>query len=167
MPFAVMVNSGSSANLLAVSAIVNNPQRAVSSGGRACRPGDAVLVPAVCWSTSVSPLLQLGLVPVLLWSEVHLLPIDPPLIRHLEFCMTALCNRPSDPVTRTFWRAHQDICGRRSGDLQRGIGGPRAANVPAGTCPRSVIAISKPNWRRYRFSTTAPVGTKHLQCHAD
>ena len=57
-PYAVMVNSGSSANLLMVSAVVN-PQRPVH-----CKPGDEVLVPSVCWSTSVAPLLQMGLVPV-------------------------------------------------------------------------------------------------------
>jgi CDP-4-dehydro-6-deoxyglucose reductase, E1 len=57
-PFAVFVNSGSSANLLAVAAITNK-----------LRPGhleqgDEVLVPAVCWSTSAFPLIQLGLKPV-------------------------------------------------------------------------------------------------------
>ena len=56
--FAVMVNSGSSANLLAVAAIVNK-LRAVH-----LEPGDEVLVPAVCWSTSAFPLIQLGLAPV-------------------------------------------------------------------------------------------------------
>lgn len=59
-PFAVMVNSGSSANLLAVSALVN-PARA-----RRLAPGDHVAVPAVCWSTSLWPLVQMGLRPVLI-----------------------------------------------------------------------------------------------------
>lgn len=57
-PYAVMVNSGSSANLLAL-AVATNPARS-----RRLQPGDEVLVPAVCWSTSVWPLLQMGLVPV-------------------------------------------------------------------------------------------------------
>lgn len=57
-PFAVMVNSGSSANLLAIAAVVNK-FRPVH-----CDLGDEVLVPAVCWSTSVHPLLQSGLKPV-------------------------------------------------------------------------------------------------------
>jgi CDP-6-deoxy-D-xylo-4-hexulose-3-dehydrase len=57
-PFAVMVNSGSSANLLAIAAIVNK-LRAVHLDAR-----DEVLVPAVCWSTSAFPLIQLGLTPV-------------------------------------------------------------------------------------------------------
>ena len=56
--YAVMVNSGSSANLLAVSALCNK-LRAMH-----CNPGDQVLVPAVCWSTSVFPLLQNSLCPV-------------------------------------------------------------------------------------------------------
>jgi dTDP-4-amino-4,6-dideoxygalactose transaminase/nucleoside-diphosphate-sugar epimerase len=52
-----MVNSGSSANLLMVSA-VTNPHRSVH-----LNRDDVVLVPAVCWSTSLAPLLQLGLKP--------------------------------------------------------------------------------------------------------
>lgn len=59
-PFAVMVNSGSSANLLMVSAMLDRSRGAKAS----CAAGDEVFVPAVCWSTSVAPLLQLGLVPV-------------------------------------------------------------------------------------------------------
>lgn len=59
-PHAVMVNSGSSANLLSVAA-VTNPARATR-----LRPGDAVAIPAVCWSTSLWPLTQLGLKPVLI-----------------------------------------------------------------------------------------------------
>jgi len=57
-PYAVMVNSGSSANLLAVSAIVNKFR------STHCEAGDEVLVPAVSWSTSVFPLIQCGLKPV-------------------------------------------------------------------------------------------------------
>lgn len=59
-PHAVMVNSGSSANLLAL-AVLTNPLRREH-----LEPGDAVGVPAVCWSTSLWPLIQMGLVPVLL-----------------------------------------------------------------------------------------------------
>jgi CDP-6-deoxy-D-xylo-4-hexulose-3-dehydrase len=57
-PYAVMVNSGSSANLLAVGASAN-PVRERHLG-RECE----VLVPAVCWSTSVWPFVQAGLSPV-------------------------------------------------------------------------------------------------------
>lgn len=59
-PHAVMVNSGSSANLLAMSALTN-PLRS-----RHLKRGDKVGVPAVCWSTSVWPIVQTGLVPVLI-----------------------------------------------------------------------------------------------------
>jgi CDP-6-deoxy-D-xylo-4-hexulose-3-dehydrase len=53
--YAVMVNSGSSANLLMISVLVNS--------GRLAK-GDKVLVPAVSWSTTFFPITQLGLVPV-------------------------------------------------------------------------------------------------------
>jgi CDP-6-deoxy-D-xylo-4-hexulose-3-dehydrase len=58
-PYAVMVNSGSSANLLALS-VLTNPLRSAR-----LHAGDKVAVPAVCWSTSLWPVIQLGLVPVL------------------------------------------------------------------------------------------------------
>ncbi len=56
---AIMVNSGSSANLLAVSVLA---QTALAGH---LQPGDEVIVPAVTWSTSIAPILQLGCVPVL------------------------------------------------------------------------------------------------------
>lgn len=59
-PVPVFVNSGSSANLLAVVAACH-PERV----GRRWRRGDYILVPALCWSTTVTPLLLMGLVPLL------------------------------------------------------------------------------------------------------
>ena len=56
--FALMVNSGSSANLLAIS-LLANPQRK-----KRLLPGDEVLIPVVCWSTSLWPIIQNGLKPV-------------------------------------------------------------------------------------------------------
>jgi len=57
-PFAVMCNSGSSGNLLAFAAVFNKMRcKKLSSG---CE----VLIPAVCWSTSLWPILQMGLKPV-------------------------------------------------------------------------------------------------------
>lgn len=53
------VNSGSSANLLAASALA-----APDLGERALRPGDEVLGVAAAFPTTVNPLLQLDLVPV-------------------------------------------------------------------------------------------------------
>ena len=51
---AVMVNSGSSANLVAIAAAVLNPEIDLN-------PGDEVLVPAVSWATTYYPLQQYGL----------------------------------------------------------------------------------------------------------
>ena len=50
-----MVNSGSSANLLALKALE----------GEAIQPGEEVIVPAVAWSTSVFPILDANAKPVL------------------------------------------------------------------------------------------------------
>ena len=54
--YCVMVNSGSSANLLMVAALrySNNPKFQI-------RPGDEGIVPAVSWSTTYYPLYQYGL----------------------------------------------------------------------------------------------------------
>lgn len=57
--YSAMVNSGSSANLLALS-ILSNPL----VKGR-IMPGDEVIVPAVTWSTSVFPIINIGAKPVL------------------------------------------------------------------------------------------------------
>ncbi|MBF0333775.1 MAG: DegT/DnrJ/EryC1/StrS family aminotransferase [Alphaproteobacteria bacterium] len=68
---ATMVNSGSSANLLAIAALANP---ATEDG---LRPGDEVIVPALSWSTTVWPLIQLGLVPVVVDIDRATLNIDP------------------------------------------------------------------------------------------
>lgn len=67
----VMVNSGSSANLLAIAALANPEAR------DALQPGDEVIVPALSWSTTVWPLIQLGLVPVVVDIDPATLNIDP------------------------------------------------------------------------------------------
>lgn len=48
----IMVNSGSSANLVALAAL-------------GLQPGDEVITPALTWATTIFPIAQLGLVPVL------------------------------------------------------------------------------------------------------
>jgi len=60
--FAVMVNSGSSANLLMVAALFYIKTNALQAG-------DEVIVPAVSWSTTYAPLSQYGL-------KVRLVDID-------------------------------------------------------------------------------------------
>ena len=56
--YCVMVNSGSSANLLSLCALSN------SKRSNHFRSGDRVLVPSVCWSTSVYPIIQNNLIPI-------------------------------------------------------------------------------------------------------
>jgi CDP-6-deoxy-D-xylo-4-hexulose-3-dehydrase len=53
-----MNNSGSSANLLAVAAMCNPVTK------DHLKPGDEVIVPALSWATTVWPVIQYGLVPV-------------------------------------------------------------------------------------------------------
>ena len=68
---AVMVNSGSSADLIALSAL-SNP----SLPGR-IMPGDEVLTPAVTWSTTVFSILNAGAVPVFIdVNEDYLMDIE-------------------------------------------------------------------------------------------
>ena len=59
MRHAFMVNSGSSANLLALSALTSPKLR-----DRALRPGDEVITVAAGFPTTVTPILQNGLIPV-------------------------------------------------------------------------------------------------------
>ena len=59
MRHAFMVNSGSSANLLALSALTSP-----KLGERALRPGDEVVTVAAGFPTTVTPILQNGLIPV-------------------------------------------------------------------------------------------------------
>ena len=58
VPYSLMVNSGSSANLLAFQCLIN-PYRK-----RHLKRGDEVLIPSICWSTSLWPIIQCGLKPV-------------------------------------------------------------------------------------------------------
>ena len=59
MRHALMVNSGSSANLLSLSALTSH-----KLGDRALKPGDEVVTVAAGFPTTVAPILQNGLVPV-------------------------------------------------------------------------------------------------------
>lgn len=68
---AVMVNSGSSANLLAV-AVLCHP-----STIDPLRPGDEVIVPALSSSTMVWPLVQHGLIPVIVDVDPETLTLNP------------------------------------------------------------------------------------------
>ena len=67
----IMVNSGSSANLLALSALTNpafpNP----------IQPGDEIITPAVTWATTVFPILNVGALPVLADVNLETYNLDP------------------------------------------------------------------------------------------
>jgi len=67
----VMVNSGSSANLLMIEALM----RPAVSRPR-LNPGDSVLVPAIAWPTTIWPLIQLGLNPVFVDIDPNTLALD-------------------------------------------------------------------------------------------
>lgn len=56
--YSLMVNSGSSANLLALS-ILTNPQL----GKKRIQAGDEVITPAVTWATTVYPITNVGAIP--------------------------------------------------------------------------------------------------------
>ncbi len=68
--FSLMVNSGSSANLLALQCLIN-PYRK-----KRLKRGDSVLIPTVCWSTSLWPIVQSGLKPVFVDIDPVTLNID-------------------------------------------------------------------------------------------
>lgn len=68
----LLVNSGSSANLLAVSALTS-PQL----GDRRLKPGDEVLTCAAGFPTTVTPILQNGLVPVFVDAALPSYNADP------------------------------------------------------------------------------------------
>ncbi len=83
---AVMVNSGSSANLLLWTSLV--------ALGR-LQPGDEVLVPAVGWSTTLFPIVQAGLGAVMVDVDPHTLCMDP-----------AAAERAMGPRTRAAFPVH-------------------------------------------------------------
>ena len=68
--FSLMVNSGSSANLLALQCLIN-PYRK-----NRLKPGDEVIIPTLCWSTSLWPIIQSGLTPIFIDINQNTLNID-------------------------------------------------------------------------------------------
>jgi CDP-6-deoxy-D-xylo-4-hexulose-3-dehydrase len=75
---AINVNSGSSANLLAFSAIIDNDKyRDKKKNNRYfLKHQDEVIVPAVTWSTTIWPIAQVGLKPVFVDSEPNTLQMN-------------------------------------------------------------------------------------------
>ena len=103
---AVMVNSGSSANLLIVDSLLR-----ATSATRPLEPGDEVIVPGLAWPTTAWPLAQLGLVPVFVDVDPATLAID------LESARSVV-----GPRTRGMFVIHA---------LGRAIDGPRYADFCA------------------------------------
>jgi CDP-6-deoxy-D-xylo-4-hexulose-3-dehydrase len=69
--FALTVNSGSSANLLAITALMSPKLKE-----KALKKGDEVITAAVCFPTTVGPIVQNGLIPIFLDCELTTYNID-------------------------------------------------------------------------------------------
>lgn len=67
----IMVNSGSSANLAMIEALIRP-----SSGIPKLKLKDKVMVPAIAWPTTVWPLIQLGLTPVFVDVDIETMAIS-------------------------------------------------------------------------------------------
>jgi len=96
VPQGVSCNSGSSANLLAVAALTN-PQ--TEDGLRA---GDEVIVPALAWSTTVWPLVQHGLTPVIVDIDPMTLNVDPNEVERAVGAKTSIANHCQRPKAGQF-----------------------------------------------------------------
>ena len=68
--YAVMTNSGSSANLLAISCLTNPLSK------NKIQASSEVIIPAICWSTSLWPIIQNNLKPVFVDVELGTFNID-------------------------------------------------------------------------------------------
>jgi CDP-4-dehydro-6-deoxyglucose reductase, E1 len=86
----ILTNSGSSANLLALSALTS-----AKLGDKKLKPGDEVITVAAGFPSTVFPILQLGLIPVFVDVDIPTYNID---IRQLEEAIT--------PLTRCIFLAH-------------------------------------------------------------
>ncbi len=68
--YALLVNSGSSANLLALSLLTNNKSKYNFN------KADEIIIPTLCWSTSLYPIIQTGLKPVFVDIDINTLNLD-------------------------------------------------------------------------------------------
>lgn len=105
MRHAVMVNSGSSANLLCVAALFqceNNP----------LRRGDRVLVPALAWPTTYAPLVQHGLEIELIDCDATWNAMRPSVIGDLEGVRLIVgCSVLGNPAYLTEWQRRANKIG--------------------------------------------------------
>ena len=126
VPHARLVNSGSSANLLATAALMSP-----LLGEQRLRPGDEVITVAAGFPTTVAPAIQLGLVPVFVDVELATCNIDPTLLESARSARTRaviLAHTLGNPFdldrVTAFCRAHglwlvEDNCDA-AGSLWRG-----------------------------------------------
>jgi len=116
----VMVNSGSSANLAIIEALLRP-----TKGEPRLRPGDGILVPAIAWPTTIWPIIQLGLRPVFVDIDPETITIDleaaVKVIRNSDFDIRGIfpihpLGRAMDPAAlQSFCEAHSlvlvsDVC---------------------------------------------------------
>ena len=128
---AVMVNSGSSANLLALSVLSSR------TTPRGLHPGDEIIVPAVTWSTTVSPIVQLGCVPVFVDIDLDTLNLQPQALRdalsprtRAIFAVHLLGNpAPMDEVMRFADEHELWVIEDAAESLGSTIGGVRAGSI--------------------------------------
>jgi len=103
--YAVMVNSGSSANLIAIAALIYSEK---------LKAGDEVIVPAVSWSTTYYPLQQYGLKLKFVDIDVDTLNLD---LKQVEEALTEktkavfAVNLLGNPIDYDYL---QEICDRRN-----------------------------------------------------
>lgn len=90
LPHVLLTNSGSSANLLALSALT-----APELGDKRLMPGDEVISAAASFPTTINPILQNGLVPVLVDVDIPTYNVQPDQIE-----------RAISPKTKAIFLAH-------------------------------------------------------------
>jgi len=113
---ALAVNSGSSANLVAFSALCSRRLE------RPLEPGDEVITPAMCFPTTVAPIVQNSLVPVFVDCEPGTYNLDPAQLelalsdRTRALFFAHILGNPADmDLVMAFARAHdlyviEDVC---------------------------------------------------------
>ena len=78
LKYCLMVNSGSSANLLSLFALTNPKKK------NRLKIGDECLVPSVCWSTSLWPVVQAGLKPKLIDVDLNSFSLSLEIIKKMS-----------------------------------------------------------------------------------
>ncbi len=135
--YVLTVNSGSSANLVAFSALTSP-----KLGDRAIRPGDEVIGVAAGFPTTVNPILQFGAVPVFVDVDIPTYNIDP---ARVEAAIT--------PKTRAIMLAHT-------------LGNPFNLDVITGLCRKYGLWLIEDccdalgaTWKGEKVGTFGDIGT--------